>query len=67
MGENFTTPFNVFNNQGAMEKSTVIENLDADEMMFYHAIRTDLDQLQLKPNLQTIHNILNYSKSKRSR
>lgn len=65
MGETFTTNLNVINNQGAMENLNVIENLDADELMFYHAIRTDLDQLQLKPNLQTIHNILNYSKGLR--
>ncbi len=62
MGELFTTTFlNVINNQDAMDKSIVIENMDADEMIFYHSLRTDLDQLQLKPNLQTIHNILNYS------
>ncbi|NCD71626.1 hypothetical protein [Mucilaginibacter agri] len=66
MGEIFTTTFlNVINNQDAMDKSTVIENMDGDEMLFYHAIRTDLDKLQLKPNLQTIHNILNYSKQVR--
>ncbi|OKS88031.1 hypothetical protein [Mucilaginibacter polytrichastri] len=63
MGELFTTTFlNVINNQDAMDKSNVIENMDADEMLFYHSLRTDMDQLQLKPNLQTIHNILNYSK-----
>jgi hypothetical protein len=66
MGELFTTTFlNVINNQDAMDKSNVIENMDADEMLFYHSLRTDLDQLQLKPNLQTIHNILNYSKHMR--
>jgi len=63
MGELFTTTFlNVINDQDAMDKSNVIENMDADEMLFYHSLRTDLDKLQLKPNLQTIHNILNYSK-----
>ena len=66
MGELFTTTFlNVINNQDAMDKSNVIENMDADEMLFYHSLRTDLDQLQLKPSLQTIHNILNYSKRMR--
>jgi hypothetical protein len=66
MGELFTTTFlNVINNQDAMDKSNVIENMDADEMLFYHSLRTDLDQMQLKPNLQTIHNILNYSKHMR--
>lgn len=66
MGELFTKTFlNAINNQDAMDKSNVIENMDADEMLFYHALRTDLDKLQLKPNLQTIHNILNYSKQMR--
>lgn len=66
MGELFTTTFlNVINNQDAMDKSTVRESMGADETLFYHAIRTDLDKLQLKPNLQTIHNILNYSKQVR--
>ncbi|WDF56395.1 hypothetical protein [Mucilaginibacter sp. KACC 22063] len=65
MGETSTTTLNVINNQEAMENLSVIENLDADELMFYHAIRTDLDKLRLKPNLQTIHNILAYSKSLR--
>jgi hypothetical protein len=66
MGELFTKTFlNVINNQDAMDKSNVIENMDADEMLFYHSLRTDLDKLQLKPNLQTIHNILNYSKRMR--
>ena len=65
MGETFTTFFNVINNQDAMEKQLVNENLDADELLFYHAIRTDLDKLQMKPSLQTIHNILKHSKQKR--
>jgi hypothetical protein len=66
MGELFTKTFlHAINNQDAMDKSNVIENMDADEMLFYHSLRTDLDKLQLKPNLQTIHNILNYSKRMR--
>lgn len=62
MGETFTTTLNVISNQEAMEKLIVRETMDADETIFYHAIRTDLDKLQLKPGLVTIHNILNYSK-----
>ncbi|MCJ8211911.1 hypothetical protein MUY27_19490 [Mucilaginibacter sp. RS28] len=65
MGETSTTTLTVINNQGEMEKLSVTANLDADELMFYHAIRTDLDKMQVKPSLQTIHNILNYSKRKR--
>ncbi len=65
MGETFTTFFNVINNQDAMEKQLVNENLDADELLFYHAIRTDLDKLQKKPSLQTINNILKHSKRTR--
>ena len=62
MGETFTKTFNAISNQEAMEKLIVREAMDADETIFYHAIRTDLDKLQVKPSLVTIHNILNYSK-----
>ncbi|WP_183564704.1 hypothetical protein [Mucilaginibacter sp. SP1R1] len=41
------------------------ENLDADEVIFYNSIRADLDLLTRKPQLQTIHQILDYSKSLR--
>jgi len=32
-------------------------------LIFYHSIRADLDLLRKKPKLQTIHYILDYSKS----
>ncbi|MDN3551753.1 hypothetical protein [Mucilaginibacter aquaedulcis] len=41
------------------------ENLDADEVIFYNSIRADLDLLNKKPKVQTIHQILDYSKSLR--
>jgi hypothetical protein len=43
----------------------VQENLEADAVIFYHSIRADLDLLKKKPKLQTIHHILDYSKSLR--
>jgi hypothetical protein len=63
MGETFT--FNEFTNQNEVKNSDVTENLEADELRFYHALRADFDLLQKKPKLQTIHYILDYSKSLR--
>ncbi|HTH83107.1 MAG TPA: hypothetical protein VL490_09240 [Mucilaginibacter sp.] len=63
MGETFT--FNEFTNQNEVKNSDVTENLEADELMFYHALRADLELLAKKPKLQTIHYILDYSKSLR--
>ena len=65
MGETFTTTFNTFTNKAQVKQSEVQENLEADDMIFYHAIRADLDLLKKKPKLQTIHHILDYSKSLR--
>jgi hypothetical protein len=48
-----------------MKESVVQENLEADAVIFYHSIRADLDLLKKKPKLQTIHHILDYSKSLR--
>ncbi|WP_191175798.1 hypothetical protein [Mucilaginibacter rigui] len=48
-----------------MKESEVHENLDADDVIFYRSIRADLDLLKKKPKLQTIHYILDYSKSLR--
>jgi hypothetical protein len=48
-----------------VEQSDVQGNLDADEMVFYHSLRADLDLLKRKPKLQTIHYLLDYSKSLR--
>jgi hypothetical protein len=63
MGETFT--LNVLTNQQEVMKENVKDNLDGDELMFYHSLRSGLEQLQKKPKLQTIHNILDYSKSLR--
>jgi hypothetical protein len=41
------------------------ENLEADDLIFYHSIRNELNQLKKNPSLKTIHQILNYSKSLR--
>jgi hypothetical protein len=63
MGETFT--LNVLTNQNEVKKESLKENLEADEVVFYHSIRQNLELLQKKPKLQTIHNILDYSKSLR--
>ncbi len=63
MGETFT--FNVLTNREEVMKENLKENLEGDELMFYHSLRPDLELLQKKPKLQTIHYILDYSKSKR--
>jgi len=63
MEETSTTTLNATTNQATVKETDVIENLEADELIFYHSLRADLDLLKRKPNLQAIHNILNYSKS----
>ena len=65
MGETFTSTFNAFTNKAQVNEPGVQENLDADEVIFYHCLRADLDLLNKKPKLQTIHYILDYSKSLR--
>ncbi|MDB5286579.1 MAG: hypothetical protein JWR05_1528 [Mucilaginibacter sp.] len=65
MGETFTSNFNAVTNKAQMKESGVQENLEADAVIFYHSIRADLDLLKKKPKLQTIHHILDYSKSLR--
>jgi len=64
MEETFTTNLNVLTNK-AMVKEELKENLEGDELMFYHSLRADLDLLKKNPKLQTIHHILDYSKSLR--
>jgi len=63
MEETSTTTLNAITNQATVKETDVIENLEADELIFYHSLRADLDLLKRNPNLQAIHNILNYSKS----
>jgi hypothetical protein len=65
MSETFTSIFNAVTNKAQMKESVVQENLEADTVIFYHSIRADLDLLEKKPKLQTIHHILDYSKSLR--
>lgn len=64
MDETFTKTLNALANQGEMNRD-VQENLDADDVIFYNSIRADLNLLVKKPKLQTIHQILDYSKSLR--
>ena len=65
MDETSTRTLNVTANQANVMETDVIALMDADEMVFYHAIRTDLDALQRVPQQQVIDNILNFSKSLR--
>ncbi len=64
MDETFTTTLNLLTNNAKVSEE-LMENLDADELMFYHSLRTDLELLKKNPKVQTVHNILNYSKSLR--
>ncbi|MFI5162540.1 MAG: hypothetical protein ACHQHN_14770 [Sphingobacteriales bacterium] len=58
-----TTTLNETSKLKAMNESDAIENLEADDLIFYHSLRVDLDLLKKNPSSQTIHNILNYSKT----
>jgi hypothetical protein len=64
MDETFTTTVNVLTNQANVNEE-LQENLEGDELMFYHSLRADLDLLEKTPKLQTIHHILDHSKSLR--
>ncbi len=65
MNETSTTIYQEITNTTEVKDSDVIEIMDADEVIFYHAIRVDLDLLYKKPKAFTIDRILEYSKSKR--
>ncbi|HEK21811.1 MULTISPECIES: hypothetical protein [unclassified Mucilaginibacter] len=65
MGETFTSTFNAFTNKAQVKESDLHENLEADDVIFYHSIRAELDLLKKEPKPQTIHRILDYSKSLR--
>ena len=60
-----TTTLSKTSNTSAMKGTDATENLEGDDLLFYHSLRTDLDLLKKKPSLQTIHKILDYSKSLR--
>jgi hypothetical protein len=62
MDETFTTTSNLLTNKAKVNEE-LQENLEGDELMFYHSLRADLDLLERNPKLQTIHYILDYSKS----
>jgi hypothetical protein len=62
MDETFTTTLNLLTNKAKVNEE-LQENLEGDELMFYHSIRADLDLLKKNPKLQTVHHILDYSKS----
>jgi hypothetical protein len=64
MDETSTTTLNGIANQALMDKNGQ-ENLDADDLIFYNSIRANLDLLNKKPKVHTIHQILDYSKSLR--
>jgi len=64
MDETFTTTLNVLTNKAKVNEE-LQENLEGDELMFYHSLRADLDLLNRNPKVQTIHHILDYSKSQR--
>ena len=64
MDETFTRTLNANANQAEMNDNVHL-NLDADELIFYNSIHADLDLLAKKPKVQTIHQILDYSKSLR--
>ena len=64
MNETFTTTLNLLTNKAKVNEE-LLENLQGDELMFYHLIRKDLDLLKKNPKVQTVHKILNYSKGLR--
>jgi hypothetical protein len=63
MGETFT--LTGLQNQTEVKNLDVKENLEGDDLIFYHSLRAELDLLKKNPKLQTIHYILDHSKSLR--
>ena len=63
MGE--TSTKNELTNPNEVMNPNVTENLEGDDLLFYHSIRAELDLLKKSPKLQTIHAILDHSKSLR--
>ena len=64
MDETFTTTLNVLTARAKVNQE-MQENLEGDELMFYLSLRADLDRLKRNPKVQTIHNILDHSRSLR--
>ncbi len=63
MSETFTTTLNAITSKAAVKEMEVTENLEADEVRFYHSLRADLDLLKRNPSEQTVKAILKYSRS----
>lgn len=63
MDETSTKFLNTVINNEKVDEQDVFETLDADDLIFYHSIRAELDLLKREPRLQTIHHILDHSKS----
>ena len=64
MDETFTSTLNLLTNKAKVNEE-LQENLEGDELMFYHSLRADLDMLKKNPRVQVVHQILDYSKSLR--
>jgi hypothetical protein len=65
MGETFTKNLFAITNNTVVKDKNATENLGADDVIFFNSLRPDLSKLELRPKLQTIHQILDYSKSLR--
>lgn len=67
MDETSTIITNETSNKAAMKKEgdAATENLEADDLIFYHSLRSELDLLKKNPSPKTVQQILNYSKSLR--
>lgn len=63
MDETSTKNLFAVTNHFIVKEKEHTENLNADDLIFFNSLRTDLNQLQMQPKLQTIHRILDYSKS----
>ncbi len=63
MIELFTNDLNSPAIDNEMKEAEAIENVGTDEMLFYNSIRTELQQIQMKPKTETIDNILHYSRN----
>jgi hypothetical protein len=64
MDETFKTTLNLMTNKSKLNEE-LQENLEGDELMFYHSLRADLDLLKKNPKVHTVHQLLDYSKSLR--
>ncbi len=63
MDETSTKNLFVITNENLVKGDSNPENLTADEMMFFHSLRTDMSKLELSPRPQVIHQILDYSRN----